>query len=164
MTTEVRNVLDGPGSVAQVWSVLTSPQWPQRRARELGDDSRLIERVERPDGSLLLAVSRALPEGTPGPLQRFLPADGRVLQIETWEPEQGGVRTGSWRVEIDGAPARMGGTMRLEPLPTGSRYTIEGTVKVAVPIIGRKAESFIAAMVHLLAERESRILLKEVVS
>jgi hypothetical protein len=46
--------------------------------------------------------------------------------------------------------------MRLEPTAGGSRYTIEGDVKVAVPLIGGKAERFIAEMVTKLAAKGAR--------
>ncbi len=162
MSSPVKSVFESGGDVATVFQVLTSPRWPQRKADELKDGSRLVERTERSDGGLLFAVSRALPDGVPGPLQRFLPADGRVLQTDEWAAERDGARTGTWKVEIPGAPARLGGTMRLEPTAQGSRYTIEGEVKVKVPVVGGKAETFIASMVHKLAEREATMLVREV--
>jgi hypothetical protein len=48
--------------------------------------------------------------------------------------------------------------MRLEPTPTGSRYVIDGEVKVKVPVIGGKAEGFIAGMVERLAAKEADVL------
>lgn len=162
MTATMRNVFESGGEVPAVFAVLTSPEWPQRKAAELHDGSQLVTRTERPDGGVLFAVSRTLPDGVPGPLQKFLPSDGRVLQTDDWSAERDGVRTGTWKVEIAGAPARMGGTMRLEPLAEGSRYTIEGQVKVSVPLIGGRAETFIASLVHRLAEREATMLINEV--
>ena len=48
--------------------------------------------------------------------------------------------------------------MRLDPTEVGSVYTIEGEVRVRVPLIGGRAESFIAEMVHTLAAKEADLL------
>ena len=158
MSTPVQSTFQSPGSVEAVFGTLTAASWAQRKADALRDGSRVVQREDRPDGGLLFVVSRELPSGVPGFLERFLPADGRVVQTDDWAPARGGERHGSWRVEIPGAPARLGGTMRLEPLPVGSRYTIEGEVSVKVPLVGGKAERFIAEMVHKLAAKEADLL------
>ena len=159
MTAPVRSVFESSGEVEQVFSVLTSRAWVDTKAERFRDGSRLAQHEERPDGGVLLAVSRELPSGVPGFLQRFLPKDGRVLETFTWAPPAGdGTRRGTWQADIPGAPARLGGTMRLEPTATGSRYTIEGDVKVSVPLIGGRAESFIGEMVTKLAAKEHELL------
>ena len=100
-----------------------------------------MRREASPDGGLLLAVARELPDGAPGFLTRLLPKDGRVVQTDEWAPDDGsGTRTGTWRVELPGAPARLGGTLRVEPDGAGRRYLVEGETKVSVPLVGGKAE------------------------
>lgn len=130
MTAPVRSSFTSGGSVEEVLAVLTSPGWPASKAERFGDGAELKVREERPDGGVLVISSRRLPEGAPGFLQRFLPADGRVLETFDWGPADGGVRRGTWKVEIPGAPASLGGTTRLEPRGAGSTYTMEGEVKV----------------------------------
>ncbi len=144
--------------VEQVLAVLTGPQWSARRAQVLHDGSRVVERVDRPDGGVHLVVSRELPAGGPGFLERFLPKDGRVVQTDDWGPAQAGVRSGTWEVVIPGVSARLGGTMRLEPAPSGARYIVDGEISVPIPLVGGKAERFIAEMVTKLAEREVEVL------
>ncbi len=158
MSTSVKSTCESSGDVATVFRTLTAATWADHKARELNDGSRVVRREERPDGGVLFAVSRQLPDGVPGFLERFLPHDGRVLHTDDWAPAEGDARRGVWHVEVPGAPARLGGTMRIDPLPTGSRYTIEGEVEVGVPIIGGKAERFIAGMVEKLAAKEADLL------
>lgn len=158
MSTPVTAGFVSTGDVETVFGILTSPRWPQLKADRLGDGSQVVRREEQPDGRVVLAVSRELPRGVPGFLERFLPRDGRVLQTDTWAAPQDGSRRGTWTVEIPGAPAAMGGTMRLEPSPEGSRYTLDGEVKVSVPLVGGKAERFIAEMVAKLAAKEEGLL------
>jgi hypothetical protein len=161
VTTHVESRFESGGDVPAVFATLTSPQWPQTKADRLRDGSRVVQREERRDGGLLLVVSRELPAGVPGFLERFLPEDGRVTQTDDWGPERDGVRRGTWSADIPGAPAQLGGTMRLEPTATGSRYTVEGEVRVSVPLVGGKAERFIAEMVERLAEKECQLLRQE---
>ena len=158
MSKPLRSMVETPGSVEQVVAVLTAETWADRKAQALHDGSRVVSRTERPDGGVELVLSRELPKGGPGFLDRFLPKDGRVVQTDDWGPAVEGVRRGVWTVEIPGTPAKLGGTLLLEPTSTGSRYTIAGEVRVPVPLIGGKAESFIAEMVMKLSAREAELL------
>jgi hypothetical protein len=163
MSTALKAVYPLPTDVETAFVAVSSEAWAHRKAAELRDGSQVVERVDKPDGGVRLVVSRELPEGVPGFLERFLPRDGRARQTDDWGPAGAdGVRRGTWTAEIPGAPARVGGTMRLEPDATGSvtatRYTIEGAVTVRVPVIGGKAEKFLSGMVVRLTEKEAEVL------
>lgn len=159
MTAPVRTVVRTAHPVDEVVDLLTSEQWVQRKAARFRDGSAVVRREARPDGSLLLVVSRELPQGAPGFLAKLLPKDGRVLQTDEWAPADGsGARSGTWQVEIPGAPARLGGTMRVEPSGTGSQYVVAGEAKVSVPLVGGRAESFIAEMVGKLGDAEGELI------
>ena len=160
MTAPVRTHLESGAGVEQVFAVLTSEAFVQRRAERLHDGATVVRREARADGGLLLAVARELPDGAPGFLARLLPA-GPVVQTDDWGPVDGnGARSGTWQVELPGAPARLGGTLRVEPVGRGTRYLREGEVKVSVPLVGGKAEQFIAQMVMKLGQKESDLLLE----
>ena len=158
MTRTVHSEHQSEHDVETVFRGLTDESWPVRKDAALNDGSRLVRREETAGGGVTLVVSRELPAGVPGFLERFLPQDGRVTQTDAWGPAEDGTRSGTWQVEIPGAPARLGGTMRLEPTASGSRYSIDGEVKVKVPVIGGKAEGFIAGMVEKLAAKEAEVL------
>ncbi len=155
---QVRSEQQSPADVDTVFRTLTDQTWADIKAARFHDGSRTVRREEKPDGGVTVVVSRELPAGVPGFLQRFLPKDGRVTETFDWGPEQGGTRRGTWHVDIAGAPARLGGTMLLEPTASGSRYVVEGTVDVKVPLVGGKAESFIAEMTERLAAKEADLL------
>ena len=158
MSKKVRSEQESSGDVETVFRTLTGEGWPAAKAQRFGDDSRLVSRDETPDGGVTVVVSRELPAGVPGFLQKFLPKDGRVVETHAWGPDEGGTRSGTWKADIAGAPARLGGTMRLDPTATGSQYVIEGQVDVKVPLVGGKAESFIAEMTEKLAGKEADLL------
>lgn len=159
MTAPVRSLVRTGSPVEEVFDLLTSERWVQLKAGRFRDGSQVLRREERPDGGRLLAVSRTLPQGAPGFLTKLLPKDGRVVQTDEWAPaDVGGARSGTWKVEIAGAPARLGGTMRIEPSGTGSAYLVEGEAKVSVPLVGGRAETFVAEMVGKLGTSEGELL------
>ena len=159
MSAPVRSSTATTATVEEAFAVLTSPEWVSTRAQRLGDGSRVVQREERPGGGLLLAVSRELPSGAPGYLSKLLPKDGRVQQTDDWGPPAAdGARSGTWRVEIAGAPARLGGTLRLEPAAGGAVFVVDGEATVSVPLVGGKAERFVADMVNRLGAKEGRLL------
>ena len=158
MTAPVRSEARTPAPVADVFDLLTSERWVELKAARLRDGSKVVRRQALPGGGLLLVVSRELPDGAPGPLARLLP-DGAVVQTDEWAPDDGsGARTGTWKVELAGAPARLGGAMRIDPSGAGSTYLVLGETKVSVPLVGGKAESFIAEMVDKLGRTEGELL------
>lgn len=148
---------DSPVPPGELFALLTDAGWPARKGEWFGDGSQLVSREVGEGGAVTVVVSRALPAGVPGFLQKFLPSDRRVTTTDAWAAGDG-ERSGTWRAVIAGAPASMGGTMRITEAPGGSRYTIDGEVKVPVPILGGKAEGFIAEAVGKLAEREAALV------
>jgi hypothetical protein len=148
-----------PASVHAVFELRTSERWVALKAERLRDGSSMVRRTERPDGGVDISVARELPSGVPGFLEKFLPKDGKVIQNESWgAPDSAGRCTGTWSVEIPGAPAKLGGTSYVEPSGDGSVQVIQGTVKVGVPLIGGKAESFIAEMTTKLMRKEAELM------
>lgn len=159
MTKQLHNAYPSPAGVERTFAALSGEDWPLEKARVLADGSLLVSRHEGADGSVVIVTSRALPAGIPGFLKAFLPGDNRALQTDSWGPAgTDGVRPGSWKADIPGAPAQVGGTMRIEPTATGSSYVIDGAVTVKVPLIGGKAETFIADMTTRLTDREAQVL------
>ena len=151
-----------PASVEAVFALRTGQQWVDLKAERLRDGSTTVRRDVRPDGGVDFAVSRELPSGVPGFLEKFLPKEGRAVQNESWgAPDAAGVCHGTWSVDIPGAPAKLGGTSTLEPTPDGgSVQTIVGTAKVSIPIVGGKAEQFIVDMTKKLMGREAELMVE----
>ena len=150
-----------PASVPDVFALRTGQRWVDLKAERLRDGSTTVSREERPDGGVDFSVSRELPSGVPGFLEKFLPKEGKAVQNESWgAPDAAGVCHGTWSVDIPGAPARLGGTSTLEPTATGSVQTILGTAKVSIPLIGGKAEQFIVDMTTKLMGKEAELMVE----
>lgn len=159
MSTTLHQSYEVPADVETAYATLSSPEWPATKDAALGDGSRLEERTETPDGGVRLRCTRSLPKGIPGFLEKILPSDGRAGQTDTWGPAGAdGSRSGTWSADVPGAPVEVKGTMRLEPAGAGCTYTIEGTAKVKIPLVGGKAEKFIAEQTKTLTAREADVL------
>lgn len=159
MSKDFRHSYPLPSSVEAAFAVIASEGWAAAKAEHLKDGSTVKRFEQGADGSVVLQISRDLPDGVPGFLERFLPADGKAGQTDSWAADTGdGTRRGTWKADIPGAPAEVSGTMRLEPQGTGCAYVVEGTVKVKIPLVGGKAESFIADMTGKLTAKEAEVL------
>lgn len=159
MSKELVSRTQIPAGVQEVFDLRTSERWVDLKRDKLNDGSKLVSRTVRPDGGVDFSVSRELPRGVPGFLEKFLPKEGRAVQNESWgPPDANGRCSGSWSVDIPGAPATLGGTSTLEPSGDGSVQVIKGTAKVSVPLIGGKAESFIVEMTQKLMAKEAELM------
>jgi hypothetical protein len=146
--------------VETTFRAISSERWPEACAETLKDGSRVESRETLPDGSVKLVHSRALPDGVPGFLEKFLPKDGRVLQTDTWEPEPraDGSRHGTWHIAFAGAPGHVGGDTAVVPNGGTSTWTVDGEAKVKIPLVGGKAEGFIAPLVEKVIVKQAPIL------
>ena len=149
---------DIPSDVETAYAAITGEGWAVGKAAALNDESKVVSREVGAGDAVTLVVTRKLPDGIPGFLQKFLPADGRVTQTDVWQPASGGVRSGTWRADTPGSPVKVGGTMRLEPAGDGCSYVVEGEIKASIPLIGGKAEDVAVGMTKKLTASEAEVL------
>ena len=149
---------DIPADVETAYAAISSEGWAEAKARSLDDGSKVVSRSVAAGDAVTLVVSRKLPDGIPGFLQKFLPADGRVTQTDTWAAAAEGVRSGTWKADTPGSPVKVGGTMRLEPAGSGCTYVVEGEIKASIPLIGGKAEDVAVGMTKKLTASEADVL------
>jgi uncharacterized protein YndB with AHSA1/START domain len=85
-------------------------------------------------------TSRGLP--APELAARFTGPVLTVLDETTWSGAQpDGSRTADVRLSVAKQPVTMRGTMRLVPSGPGTVVTLDGELKVAIPLFGKKMES-----------------------
>ena len=161
MSKDLTSRTEVAASVDDVFALRTSQRWVDLKKEQLRDGSTLVSRTERPDGGVDFSVSRELPSGVPGFLEKFLPKDGKAVQNESWgPPDAQGVCHGTWSVDIPGAPAKLGGTASVEPTSSGAALVISGTAKVSVPLLGGKAEQFTVDMTKKLMAKEGELMVE----
>lgn len=158
MPTPLSTSVDVPADVEAVYAAMTGPQWPRALDAQLHDGSTLLSCEPLPGGGLRVVQSRRLPEGIPTFLLRFAPQDGTVVQTDEWGPAVDGARSGTWEVSFAGSPGEIKGRTRIEPAGTGARWLVEGHVKVAIPLVGGKAERLMAPLIARLVARQGEVL------
>ena len=83
--------------------------------------------------------SRTLP--SPESAARFTGPQLTVVEEVAWsEPAPDGSRTGTMTMTITGQPVNLKGTLRLRPGGRGTTVDLNGELKVAIPLLGRKLE------------------------
>ena len=75
---------DIPADVEAVYAVISGEDWAAQKAKAFDDESRQESRTVAAGDAVTLVVSRGLPDGIPGFLEKFLPRGGRARQTETW--------------------------------------------------------------------------------
>jgi uncharacterized protein YndB with AHSA1/START domain len=134
---------DYAAPVERVFGLLTDESFLRERLEALGArDIAIEESSPTQDGGQRVVVRRTVTVELPGFAARVLSPSNTVTQTDEWEAERDGRRSGRWQVEVSGVPARTAGSMSLVPSADGCRYVLHGEVKISVPLIGGRLESF----------------------
>src|SRR3954453_1475944 len=146
------------GDVDQVFALMTDPEFLERKftaggAKDISVDNEKLPdgscrltprrrvRAELPDGSCRVTTRRHVTVDLPGFAKRFIQPTNALLQTETWEPVgPGEPRVCRYRVDVQGVPSHIDGTVTLTPDRQGTRQDVEAQVKVSIPIVGGKLE------------------------
>lgn len=107
----------------------------------------------------VVRVERELPtDRIPDIAKKFVGATITVIQTETWHrPAADGSRTADVRGEIRGTPASFTGKAALTPSGAQTVQTADLDVKVAVPLVGKKIEPYIAQAIEASLVKEQEL-------
>jgi uncharacterized protein YndB with AHSA1/START domain len=129
------------GDVDQVFALMTDPKFLERKFAAGGAKEISVDHEKLADGTCRVTTRRHVTVDLPGFAKRFIQPTNSLLQTETWEQAgPGQPRTCRYRVDVQGVPSHIDGTVTLTPDGTGTRQDIEATVKVSIPIVGGKLE------------------------
>ena len=129
------------GDVDQVFALVTDPKFLERKFASGGAKDISVDHETTADGKTRLTIRRHVTVDLPGFAKKFIQPTNALLQTETWEPAAAGEpRTCHYRVDVQGVPSHIDGTVTLTPDGTGTRQDIEAKVKVSIPLVGGKLE------------------------
>jgi len=139
MSRTIKHVMEYAAPVETVAAMLADPAF-----REEVCARQRVNRAEvsiTPDGEgMHVRIDQWQPtEGLPSVATKIVGKETNILQVEHWT----GPTYGDVTVTIPGKPGEMVGTAILEPTDTGTRETVELTVKVSIPLVGGKLEGII---------------------
>lgn len=158
MTKKLSSTSVLPAATDTAFALRTSKEWVEQKADRLQDGSVLREHRPRADGVVELVLQRSIPPDVPSMFRRFVPADGRVTQRESWSRDGDGSYRVTWSLGFDGAPGSVSGQGLLVPDAKGSALRLDGVAQVSVPVIGGKAEGFLVPLVEGIMQEEGQLL------
>ena len=151
-----------PAPVPTVGAMLADESFVRWRAERSGGPGAQVEQVDvtgDADSGFTVAVRRTLPtDQIPAHVRGFVGGRLEIRQVEVWEPERDGVRTGTVSLEITGAPVRLTGTVRLAdgPQPGSAAQSYRGELKASVPLFGGAIEAAAGDAVRAALAAEER--------
>lgn len=101
-----------------------------------------VERLERGDGTLVVVSRRVVEVDLPGFARKVLQPTNTMVQSDTWARGADGW-TGSFNVEVEGAPVELSGRMTLLDVDGGSEHKVTLTMNVKVPLVGGKIADWV---------------------
>ena len=94
-----------------------------------------VRSCDRTDDSLTVVSSRVVEVDLPGFAKKVLSPTNTMVQTDEWRADGDGW-SGSFHVEVAGAPVELSGSMALAPDGAGTRHDVTITMKGKVPLVG----------------------------
>lgn len=154
---EISVAMHFPLAPPQLAEHLTDDGYLQRRYDTFGGRSLDVARL---GDHVVVTLHRLLPvDDVPAAARGLLPADGILIQTETWTlgKEPGATFT----VDAPGQPVTLTGNYTLNGDATGTALTVTGQLRVAVPLLGGTIESLAAPNITRLISAELELALGE---
>jgi len=133
---------------------------PIRRFRSSGRSPLAAESSVTPgpgDGAHI-ALTRTLSIDPPSFLKALIGNQITIIESQVWGDAGGtATRQGTLVVEIKGQPGGVNGTVQLTELDGKTTADVIAEVKVKVPLIGGKVESYVAGMLDKLLTKDAEL-------
>lgn len=128
--------------VETVFALMSDPDFCTRKYADAGATDIQVDSDQRADGPTVVS-RRKLTVDLPGFAKKVMQPTNTVVQTDEWSPaDADGRRVCRYRVEVQGVPSRIDGTVTLTPEGAGTRQDVEAEVKVSIPLLGGKLEKF----------------------
>jgi len=153
-----------PASATRVAELLADQEFAQTAAGGPGQAETEVRHME--DGGFTMTLRRPVPvEDLPAALRAMARGSLELRQAMVWQPAApDGARNATMAGEVVGAPAKMEGTLQLEPTAQGCRLSIDGQVKASIPLMGAAIEQAGANMVIQIISAQVAVLTERLTS
>ena len=140
--------LDYPAAPDDVFALMTDKAFREDVCQATGALSWSVEIDPAGTGSdagASVTVRRVMPAEVPDLVKRLVGETIEIVQSEQWEPGEGEVfRHAELLVEVAGQPAKLLGSATIAPDGDGAALTVDGDIKVSIPLVGGKLEQEVA--------------------
>lgn len=143
MTLKVERALRHEIPAAEVFRMLCTPAFQEQKCRDAGALTWTVSVDETADGGAVVRTTRRMPtDDFPSLLRKFVPSGVTSTETIRWgAADNDGARRADLHVAIHGVPARMTGTVRLEPAGDETVIAVEADFVAHIPVVKRKIES-----------------------
>ena len=137
----------------EVYAMLADPAFREKVCR--AQDVLSVEATVAPQGEgMTVRVDQTQPaQGIPGFAKKIVGDKIRIVQTERWSDTSGAVLD----VEIPGKPGHMKGTITLSGDGAGTVETVDGEVKVNIPMVAGKLEKLIVDLFISAMKAEQKV-------
>jgi hypothetical protein len=154
---DVREEIRYDAAPDQVFEMLCDQAFREKVCRAIGSISYDVS-IERDGGTARVRNHRVMKADLPDFAKKVVGDKIEMIQTEDWGARQAdGSRTADFHVEIPGKPGAIKGSVTLSPDGTGSKEVVAGTVKVSIPLVGKKLENEVAKGLKAALEIEGSV-------
>lgn len=156
MATRIEHRATFTHSAADVYAAQTEQRALRARLDEIGGkESTLREHAATADGVRYTLVQGIGAEQLPHLVRKIHSGDLEVVREHTWSARADGGYVGTVNVHVSGMPGNIAARSELADEAAGCVLRTRGEVKVRIPLVGGKLESFVADQVTDLLEHEA---------
>ena len=132
-----------PHDVDTVYRFLVDPAVVHRRSEAFGEtDIHVTVSGDPLTSSTVTNVSKVKAQ-VPGFAKRFLSPVNTVTDVKAWDAS---APTAHLSVDIQSAPVKVSGSIRLEAAGSGCDYVVDFQVSCRIPLIGGQLEKYVAGL------------------
>ena len=150
--------LEYPASPDEVFAMITDTSFREAVCQATGALSWTvqIDPAEGGTGGASVMVTRVMPSEVPDMVKKIVGETIEVVQSEQWEPADGVGHHAELLVEIEGQPAKMLGSETIAAEGEGATLTVDGDIKVSIPLVGGRLEKEVARAMTAALQVEHR--------
>ncbi len=130
--------------IATVVAMLRDPDATKAKYEHQGHQRVEVLECGEHDGGMRIVSSRVVTVDLPSFAKRVLKPTNTMRQTDDWQPQTDGSWTGTFDVDVSGAPVHISGTMALRPDGDTTTHDVTIDVKVKVPLVGGKIADWAA--------------------
>jgi hypothetical protein len=138
---------------ADVLGMLADPAFREKVCVAMRAMRRDVSIDGAPEGMKVVIDQTQPAKGIPPFAKKFVGDEIQIVQHEQWNGGSGA----SLKVEIPGKPGALDGSIGLAQNGSGTVETVEGEIKVKIPMIGGKLEALIGDLLTAALKTEERV-------
>ena len=150
---KIRHEMTYDASPAEVHAMLAEPAFREKVCAAMHATRREVSIDPDPSGMRVVVDQTQPAKGIPSFATKIVGDEIRIVQTEGWN----GSNDASLLVEIPGKPGSLRGTITLTADGAGTVETVEGDIKVSIPLVGGKLEKLIGDMLVAALKTENRV-------